>query len=155
MHLVDKENDFPAGLGYFLQDRLQPLLELAPILGPGHQRAHIQCYEPLVFQALRHIPVDDSKCQSFHDGGFSHPGLSDQDGIVFRAAGKDLDHPADFVIPANHRVEFSFAAKLRKIPTVFFQGLIFFLRIRISDPLGAANIHQRAEDLVLGGAQFP
>ena len=32
----------PFGLGDFLEDRLEPLLELAAVLRPGDERAHVE-----------------------------------------------------------------------------------------------------------------
>ena len=38
VELVDEGDDLALGVGDLLQDRLQPLLELAPVLGPGDHR---------------------------------------------------------------------------------------------------------------------
>ena len=40
-----------------VKDGLQPLLELAPVLGPGHQRAHVEGKDRLILQALGHVAV--------------------------------------------------------------------------------------------------
>jgi hypothetical protein len=38
VHLVDEGDDLTVGVGDLLQDRLEPLLELAAVLGPGEHR---------------------------------------------------------------------------------------------------------------------
>ena len=53
VQLVDEQDD-PAALGLDLgQHGLEPLLELAAVLGAGDQRAHVERQQLLVLQALR------------------------------------------------------------------------------------------------------
>ena len=52
MQLVDEQDDVAGGGGDLLQHRLQPLLELAAILGAGDQRAEIQRHQRLVLAGL-------------------------------------------------------------------------------------------------------
>ena len=42
MQLIDKEDDIAIAVFYFLKDRFQTLLKFSPVLGSGHQSAHIQ-----------------------------------------------------------------------------------------------------------------
>ena len=39
---------WPLAVGHFLEHRLEPLLELAAVLGAGDQRAHVERDDPLV-----------------------------------------------------------------------------------------------------------
>ena len=45
---------------------------------------------PSTLQALRHVTGNDALSQPFHDGGLTHPRLTDQHRIVLGAAGEDL-----------------------------------------------------------------
>ena len=47
----------PVGLLDLLDDGLEPLLELAAVLGAGDQGAHVQGQEPLALERLGHVAV--------------------------------------------------------------------------------------------------
>ena len=103
VQLVDEQDD-AAALGLHLgQHGLQPLLELAAILGAGDQRAHVERQQLLVLEALGHVALDDALGQAFGDGGLADAGLADQHGIVLGAPGQHLDGAADLLVAADHR----------------------------------------------------
>ena len=52
VELVDEEDHLAGGVRHFLEDRLQPLLELAAVLRPGDERAHVERDDLLVLEAL-------------------------------------------------------------------------------------------------------
>ena len=122
VQLVDEE-DHIARVGHFAEHGLQPLLEFAAELRAGHQGAHIERDDTLVFEAFGHVGIDDSQGEALGDGGFADAGLADQHGIVFRAARKHLHDAADFLVAADHRVELSLACPLDQIDAVAFQRL--------------------------------
>ena len=88
-----------------LQYRLQPVLELAPVLRPGEERAEIEGEDLLVLQRLRHVALLDPLRQPFHDGRLSDARLADDDGVVLRAPRQHLHHPPDLVVAPDDRVE--------------------------------------------------
>ena len=104
---------WPSSCGDLLQHRLQPLLELAAVLGAGEQRRHVQRQHALVLQRLRHLAVDDALRQAFDDRGLAHAGLADQHRVVLGAPLQDLDRAADLVVAADHRVELARRARAR------------------------------------------
>ena len=53
-------------------------------------------------------------------------------------------------IPADHRVQLAGPGHFRQVPAVFFQGLVFFLRGLVRDPLRAPELRQGLEDGVQG-----
>ena len=53
VQLVDEGDDLALGVGDLLQHRLQALLELAAVLGPGHHRAEVEGDDALVASAPR------------------------------------------------------------------------------------------------------
>ena len=73
-----KRMTWPCGVGDFLQDRLQPLLELAAILRAGDQRPHVERDDLLLLQPLGHVLPDDPLRQPFDDRGLADAGLADQ-----------------------------------------------------------------------------
>ena len=111
--LVDEQDDAALGALHLLQHGLQPLLELAAVLGAGDQRAHVQGHEPPVLQALRHVAAHDARGQALDDGRLAHARLADQHRIVLGAAREDLHDPADLVVAADHRVQLALRAPAR------------------------------------------
>jgi hypothetical protein len=59
------------------------------------------------------------KRQTFRDRGLADARFADQNRIVLRPAGKNLNGAADLVIPPNHRVKLAFARILGQIPGIF------------------------------------
>ena len=99
MQLVDEED--AAGLLDLGDDLLQPLFELAAVLGAGDQRADIERDQPLVLQLLRHIAADDALGQAFDDGGLADARLADQRRVVLGAPREDLHHALDLDLTAR------------------------------------------------------
>ena len=128
VQLVDEEDDLPFGLGDLLEDRLQPLLELAAILRAGDQRAHVEREDLLVLQPFGHVAADDPLREPFDDRRLADAGLADQHRVVLRAARQHLDHAADFLVAADHRIELALARQLRQIAAVAGERLVGGLR---------------------------
>ena len=149
VQLVDEE-DHVAGVGHFAEHGLEPLLELAAELGAGHQRAHVQGDDPLVLQALRHVAVDDPQGQPLDDGRLAHARLADQHGIVLRPPRKDLDHAADLLVAADHRVELALPGPLDQVDAVALQGLELGLGVLVGHPGAAADGLQGLQEFLLG-----
>ena len=140
VELVDEGDDLPAGVGNLFQDRLQALLELAPVLGPGHHRAEVEGEQALAPQAFRYVSLDDPAGQALHDGRLAHAGLADEHGVVLRPPRQDLDHPADFLVPADDRVELAPAGLLGQVATVLFQCLIGLFGVLARHPVAASHL---------------
>ena len=81
-----------------LQQLLNPLLKLTPVLGARHHAAEVQGQKALVQHLVGYVAHNDLPGQTLSDGGFAHTGLTDQAGVVLGAAGQDLDDPLDLVI---------------------------------------------------------
>ena len=58
--LVDENDVAPFVLGQLLEHRLEPLLELAAVLGAGEQQADIQRHDLLAPQRFGNVAVDDT-----------------------------------------------------------------------------------------------
>ena len=124
VHLVDEEHDLAFGVGHFLDHGLQALLKLALVLGACHQQAHVEAHDGFVFQVFGHVAAHDALRQALHDGGFAHAGLAEQHGVVLGAAAQDLQHAADLLVAADHRVYLAGAGQLVQVFGVALQALV-------------------------------
>jgi hypothetical protein len=147
VHLVDEQHD-AAGRGLDLgQHRLQPLLELAAVLRPGDQRAHVERHQPLVAQAFGHVAVDDAQGQSFGDGRLADARLADQNRVVLGAPRQDLDAAADFLVATDDRVELALARRLGEVAGIAVEGIIALFGGR---RVGGAALAQGSDRLLQG-----
>ena len=112
VQLVDEE-DRVVGVAQLLDDLLEPLLELAAVLGAGHQRADVEGQDALVQQRLGHVAGDDAMGQALGDGRLADAGLADEGRVVLRPARQDLDDPLDLLLAADDRVELAGAGEPR------------------------------------------
>src|SRR5439155_17214908 len=124
VQLVDEGDDLAAGVGDLLEDRLHPLLELTPVLRSGDHRGDVEGDDALVAQALWDVAVGDATGDALDDRGLADAGLTDQHGVVLRAAGEDLDDPADLVVPSDHGVELALAGQFREVAPEALEGLV-------------------------------
>ena len=95
----------PVGVLDLLEHGLEALLELAAVLGAGEQRADVERDHAAVAQRLGDVAGDDALGEALDDRGLADAGLADQDGVVLGAAREHLDHAADLLVAADHRVE--------------------------------------------------
>ena len=142
MQLVDEKNHIPFRFFHLLDNRLQAVFEFSAILGARDQSTHVQSNQTPVFQGFRNITGFYSQGEALHDGGFADTGFSHEDRIVFGAAGKDLYDPPDLIIPTDDRIQLSESGEVCQITAEFFEGLVFFLGVRVGDTLGTPDIHQ-------------
>ncbi len=85
MNFIDKENNLALGADDFLQHSLESFFELAAIFRAGHQSADVQTDNAFVFQILRHITVNDTLRQTFHNRRLADTRFADQHRIIFGA----------------------------------------------------------------------
>ncbi len=155
VQLVDEDDGAALVCGDLLEHGLQPLLELAAVLGAGEQRRHVERQHALVLQRLGHFAVDDALREAFDDRGLAHAGLADQHRVVLGAPLQDLDRAADLVVAADHRVELALARALGQVERVLLQRLALafgFLRV---DGLAAAHRLDRGLERLLASARAP
>ena len=101
VQLVDEQQDPPLGRVHLVEHGLQPLLELAAVLGAGHQRAHVEGEDRLVLQPLGHVAVDDPLGQALDDRRLADAGIADEHGVVLRLPRQDLDDRGGSRCPAR------------------------------------------------------
>ena len=130
---------FPASADDFLQHRLQPLLELAAVLGARQQPRHVEHEDALALQRLGHLVVDDALREALDDGGLAHARLADQHRVVLGAPLQDLDRAADLVVAADHRVELALLGALGEVDRVLLQRLALAFGLGRVHALAAAH----------------
>ena len=115
MDFIDEEDDLAGTVHHFLHDAFESLFEFTLILRARDKGAHIQGIDFLGFKVLRNLPVHDVLGNAFGDSRLADTRLAHQDGVVLGAAAQDLQHTADFVIAANHRVHFALCGALVQV----------------------------------------
>ena len=114
VQLVEEEHDV-LRLADLLHHGLEPLLELAAVLGPGHEGAEVELEQALVDENIGHVVADDLLREPFDDRRLAHARLADEHGVVLRAAGEDLDDALDLLLAPDDRIELGLAGELGEI----------------------------------------
>ena len=127
MDFINKNQCVAIVLRQIAQHRFEAFFKFAAEFGTGNQRGQIQHQQAFVAQRFRHFAVNNALRQPFHNSGFTHAGLANQHGVVFGAPLQYLDGAADFVVAANHRIQFAVAGALGEVEGVFFEcfALVF------------------------------
>ena len=140
---------WPVGVGDLLEDGLQALLELAAVLRAGDQRADVERDDAAVAQLLGDVAGDDALGEALGDRGLADAGLADQDGVVLRAAGEDLDDAADLVVAADDGVELALLGGAREVAAELLERLVLVLGVLVGDAVRAADGLDRLDDVLL------
>ena len=153
VQLVDEQDDAAVGAGHLPDHRLEPLLELAPKLGAGHQRAQVQGQHAPVAQRFRHVAFDHAPRQPLHDRRLAHARIADQHRVVLGAPRQHLHDAADLLVAADHGVELLLPGQLGQVAAVPLQRVVFALRVLIGDAGAAAELPHRRQHRVAGDAR--
>ena len=145
VQLVDEEDDLALARRDLGEDGLEPLLELAAVLGPGDERADVERPDALPLETRRHVARDDPLREALGDRRLPHARLADQHRVVLRAAREDLDRAPDLLVPADHRVELPLLGERGQVAPVLLERLVRALGILRRDPLAAAHLLEGAE----------
>ncbi|RMS09926.1 hypothetical protein ALP75_200346 [Pseudomonas syringae pv. actinidiae] len=104
MDLVDEQNRLRT-LAQLIEQRLEALLEITTVFGPGQQGTQVKRIDNAVGKQVRHLIVDDTLGKAFGNGGFTHPGLSDQQRVVLAPTSQNLRHTLDFAFAADQWID--------------------------------------------------
>ena len=121
MDLVNEEDDV-LRLDDIVHDILETLLELAAVLCPCHERRHRQCDDALVLEEERHLTVRDALGKPLCNCGLADPRLPEEDGVVLRAARKNLNHAIDLCRTPNDGIEPAHACDTDQVTSEFLEG---------------------------------
>ena len=107
----------------------------------------------LVVQRLGHVAGDDALGEALDDRRLADARLADQHRVVLGAAREHLDHAADLVVAADHRVELALLGGLGEVAAVLLERLVLVLGVLVGDAVRAADLPATASrDLVARGA---
>src|SRR6185437_12740079 len=151
MDLVD-EQDRPRIFSQLLEHGLQPLLEVAAVLRPGEERAHVERVDDEILEHLRNVAVVDAARESLGDRGLADAGFPDQQRIVLAPAAQDLDDALQLVLAPDQRVDLAGLGQMIEVDRVrveragrlllafgiFLRRLLLFLALlrRLGDAVG-------------------
>ena len=122
VQLVDEGDDLAGGVGDLLQHGLQPLLELAAVLGAGQHRADVERDQSLALQSLGHVAVGDPPGEALDDRRLADAGLTDEHRVVLGAPAEHLDDAADLVVATDDRIDLAVAGPLGEVLAVLLEG---------------------------------
>ena len=145
VQLVNEQNNFAFAGGYFLEKRLEPVLEFAAIFRAGNHRAQIHRHQPLVFERFGNVSAHDAPGQPLGNGRFADARFADEHRIVFRAAREHLHHAADFLVTPDDRVNLSLPRQRGEVAPIFVERLKFGFGVFVRDALVAAQVSERLE----------
>ena len=121
VELVDEE-DRVVRVAELLDDLLEPLLELAAVLGAGDERPDVEGQDALVEQRLGDVAGDDPMGKALGDGGLADAGLADEGRVVLGAPREDLDDPLDLLLSADDGVQLACAGGVREVDAELVDG---------------------------------
>src|ERR1700674_1869824 len=108
--------------------------------------------DAFVFERLGNITLRDPLSKPFGDGRLADARLANQDRVVLRPAGEDLDDAPDLLLATDDRVELALACQGGEVPRVLLPRLDRGPRRGIGRPGRAANLGERLEQLLAGDA---
>jgi hypothetical protein len=121
--LVDEQHRALAALELG-EHALEALLEVAPVLGAGHQRAQVEGVDHRIREDVRDLTVHDLLGQTLGDGGLADAGLTHVQGVVLAPAAQDLHRALHLVGTADQRVDLAQARLLVEVGCVGFQRVV-------------------------------
>jgi len=150
VQLVDEDDVATLCRGELFHYRLEPLLELAAVLGSREQQPDVQSDYFLVAERFRHVAADDALGQAFHDRRLAHARLADQHRVVLGSAREHLHHAPDLLVPPDYRIQFPDPCLGGEVAGEALQRLVFLFGSLVGDPVRAAYRRQRLAQ-ILGG----
>ena len=150
VQLVDEQHDLAGRGGDLRQNRLQPLFELAAVLGAGDHGAEIERQQALVLQALGHVAIDDAQCEPLDDRGLADPGLADQHRVVLGSPRQHLHRAADLLVPADHWVKLALAGYVGQIAGIALERVVALLGRGTVGLAAFAQVFDRRVELLRG-----
>ena len=150
--LVDEQQDVAVAGHDFLHDGLQTLLEFTLVLGTCDQGTHVERVDHLRLQILGHVAVDDPVCDTLGDGGLADTRLTHEDRVVLGTPREDLQHAADLLVTADHRVELARTGLFVEVDGILAQRIELLLGGLGIDRSALAEGADRLKEFLLGGA---
>ncbi len=122
VQLVDEDDQFGGVRADLVDDGGEPLLEVAPVTGPGDHTGQIQGDHPAPGQHIGHVTVGDALGQPLHDRGLADTRLTDQYRVVLATPGEHLDGLLDLRLPSDDRVDTALEGEVGQVAAVLVEG---------------------------------
>ncbi len=119
MDLVDEQEDLPLALFDLFENAFEPLFKFSAVFGPSDQASHVEDEELFIFERIGNVALHDAQGEPFGDRCLADARLADQERIVLCPAAENLHRPADFLVSADDRVEFSRFGQVGEVSTIF------------------------------------
>ncbi len=110
MRFIDEQDDRRRRGLHLVDDRAQPLLELALHRGARLHQTDVEGAELHPAQRRGHVARRDLLRKTFDDGGLADAGLAGEDRVVLSPPHQHVDDLADFFVAAKDRVHGAAAA---------------------------------------------
>ena len=106
----------------FLDDRLESLLEIAPIAGSGQHDPHVQRIDDRVPQRPGSVALDDLPCHSLDDRRLSDPGVADEERIVLVSSDQHLEAAQQLALAPDQGIDLALLGPFVEIHAELGQG---------------------------------
>ena len=150
MDLVDEEYDLSVALRHFVDDRLQTLLKFALVFRSGHESSHVEREYLLGAEVFRYVAAHYPLGQALGYGGLAGARLAYEHGVVFGASAEYLEHAADLVVAAYHRIELALTGALIEVDGILVEGVVGLLCALVGGFLAFAQLVDRGFELLVG-----
>src|SRR5207302_1551918 len=86
--------------------------------------------------------------EALDDGRLADAGLADEDGVVLRPPGEDLDDAPDLLVAPDDGVELAGPGGVGQVAAVALQGLVLVFRVLAGDAVAAPDLLEGLEELL-------
>ena len=131
MNLIDEQNYVVSFLQLHHQS-FHALFKLTAVFGSGHHTGNIQTNYALVEQHPANLALNNAQRKSLGDGRFTHPGFSNQNGVIFLAAAENLTNTLYLFFAAYNGIQLPFLSRFGEIPAKVVQNRCFALAFAFS-----------------------
>jgi hypothetical protein len=146
VQFVDEQEDAPLTVLDLGEHGLQPLLELAAVLGAGDEASHVERKHRLVLEPFGDVAAHDALGQPFGDRSLADTRFANEYGVVLGLARQDADHTADLLIAPDHRIHLALLGHLHEVAAVPFERFVGDFGVGALHPLVAAHFLERVQE---------
>ncbi|MNV36826.1 hypothetical protein D3C71_1283190 [compost metagenome] len=129
MDLVDEQNRIGLVLQR-LENALEALLKITPVLGACQQCAHVERVDRGLGQDFRHIVLGNPPGQTLGNRRLAHASFTHQQWVVLAAAAQDLDRALHLVVAPDQRIDLAVFGGLVQVLGELFQRRGFLVALR-------------------------
>src|SRR5208337_875686 len=128
MDFID-EKDRSLLLFEFLNHAFEACFEVAPELGARKKRPHIEGIDLDFEKSRRDLLVMDFERKTLRYGGFAHPRVPHENGVILAAPAKYLERPQNFLITADKRIDQTLGGLFDQVYGKALEGAGFAVRL--------------------------